>query len=233
MKLAVCDDDSTFIDFFIDKINEIIPLCSSSNTRADIYVNPKTLLESNEIYDILFLDIDMPSLDGISVAKKYANKITKIIFVTSKDALVYKAYNSTESFGFVRKNNLLSDLKEVMHRYEIVDQRDKYYTLSTSGGVTNIRYCDINYIEKIGNKVFIHTGNGVFSERKSISFFEKLLCPHGFVRTHVGYIINLDAVDSISKSEITLLNTEKIPVSRNKLKNVKSEFVMRSALSVE
>ena len=228
MKIALCDDDKIFLQTFSRLLKNTI-----SKDKCDIicFNDPYELIKNNSGIELLFLDIDMPIIDGFKVAENlFGNNIT-IVYVTGNDALVYKAFNSTQSFGFIRKNCLDSDLSEVLKRFEKVNQFNKHYPINNNFAVVKLRYCDIIYIEKCGNNVIFYTQSEKYSERRSIGSLETLLSAEGFVRTHAGFIVNIDYILNIEKKDVKLTNGISIPLSRSRAKEVKIQFMRRSCLS--
>ena len=222
LTIAVCDDDFYFANKF-EKI--LLILIGDKSSRIDVFTNPQNLLDSEVIYDFVFLDIDMPQINGIEVAKQYRSDETSVVFVSNKESYVFDAYNSTDAFGFIRKSHLKDDLECVFDRlYKNVD-RKAVLKLKSGSNIIKIKYSDIIYLEKLVNNVVIHTIDGDYTERNSLASIEADFLGHGFVRTHVGYIVNLGYIKTIDTNEVTLLNLKKIPMSRKNAKSVKDEFL--------
>lgn len=227
LKIAICDDEIEFAgvlsqilkNFYVNQIREIF-----------IFDSPQKLIVSKENYDIIFLDIDMPVMNGIELSKKYMKTKTEIIFVTNKEALVFEAYNSTESFGFIRKNQLKQDLFRVMQRYFKLKKSEYTLKIKFEQKLIALNNTDVIYIEKQVNSVIIHTAKKNYKIRKTLSELESELEKYGFVRTHIGYLINLDYIDLIEKNQVILKNKETVPISRNRYKFVCDAFIKRSIL---
>ena len=225
MRFAVCDDDIVFMEFFSKQIKKLF---SNRDCALDVFSSPAELFKSESVYDIIFMDIEMPEMNGIEAAKHFSYSTSEIVFVTSNESFVFEAYNSTDSFGFVRKDKLETDLKEFIARYDRNSQRNTYLAVKNGTDVAKIKYSDIVYFEKVVNNVEIHTKNAKFSIRKTISEIEKQLTDSGFVRTHIGYIVNLDYISLINSKEIVLSNGETVPLSRKNIKSVKEKFLKRN-----
>lgn len=229
IKTAICDDEPEFI---VTMSAELKRLYSDIIIIDSTYTSPEKLLNDNKQYDILFLDIDMPEMDGMELSDRYG-KDTEIVFVTNHEALVFKAYNATDSFGFIRKSKLSDDLQSVMRRFLKLKSEQKSITIKINEQLLQIKYCDIFYIEKQINHIIIHTKNNKYTIRKTLSEIETMLSPFEFVRTHIGYLVNLDKIQLIEKKRVILQNSNTVPVSRSHYKNVCSEFMKRSALMNE
>lgn len=225
IKIAVCDDDS----FFLKSFSMLIATVYNGNSSAiDCYNNPKDLINSERRYDLIFLDIGISEINGIELACNYRQNEAIIVFVTNMESLVFDAYNKTEAFGFIRKSNLREDFTSIIKK--INKKVKSVATISVKNGnrIIKIRCSDIIYIEKSVNNVIIHTRNGIFSERKTISELEKILTQYGFERCHIGYLVNPDYIYCIDSTQIVLNNNEMIPLSRRNVKRLKSVFTMRS-----
>lgn len=225
IKIAVCDDDSIFLERF----SRLIATVYNGDSKAiDCYTNPKELIISEVKYDLIFLDIEMPEINGLELACNYSENGAIIVFVTNMESLVFDAYNTTETFGFIRKSNLREDFKLIIKRLNKKVSSVATIAVKCGSVIIKIRCSDIMYIEKSVNNVIIHTVKGVFSERKTISELEKVLSQYGFERCHIGYLVNTRYIDNVDNTQIVLSNHEKIPLSRRNVKKIKSIFIKRS-----
>ncbi len=225
LKIAVCDDEKTFINTMSKLINSKL---ENKIEKLDTFINPYKLLEKINLYDLIFLDIDMPQINGIELVRQYEENNLHIVFVTNKEALVFEAYNTTSTFGFIRKSNLYDDFISVIKRFEKNNQGLHYLPVKSRNGIIKCKFSDIYYIEKQINHVIIHTKSSIYKVADTLSNLENTLESFGFIRTHIGYIVNLDCIVAINDKEVEISDGEKIPVSRNKSKYVKIEFLKRS-----
>lgn len=218
LKIAVCDDNNIFLnkfnDYLIKKYGDYIE-------KIDLYIYAEKLLTTDNTYNIIFVDIEMPVIDGITFAKKY-NKDATIIFVTSYDNLVFDAYNNTNSYGFIRKVDLEIDLENVMNKIINDNYNSRFITLQIAcDHIERVMYKDILYIEKYVNSIIVHTTKGEYTERNTLSNITNQLDNDCFVRCHMGYIINVNNVININKNYVQLINNERVPISRKNVKEVR------------
>ncbi len=224
-KIAVCDDDS----FFLKNFSKLIATVYNGDSRAiDCYTNPRELISSETKYDLIFLDIEMPEINGIELACNYRRNEAIIVFVTNMESLVFDAYNTTETFGFIRKSHLKEDFSLIIKRINKKVSSTASIAVKNGNRIIKIRCSEIIYIEKSVNNVIIHTRNGVFSERNTITELEETLSQYGFERCHIGYLVNPDYIHYIDSTQVVLNNYERIPLSRRNVKRLKSVFTMRS-----
>lgn len=228
MNIAVVDDSISFVDDFCDKIERI---CENYNIDCGIdkLYDGYSIVENYNNFDLIFLDIEMPNIDGIEVAKninrlKGESDTPFIVFVTSKDNLVFKALEQFPYY-FIRKTHLDSDIEQcIVNIKRSFDKNSKKYSIKDGRSTISITLRDIMYIEKDRNYVVFHTVSRQFRERSKID--EKIadLSSYGFVRSHVGYIVNMRYVEEMSNSNFILYNGIKIPISKTHKKAVKDQY---------
>lgn len=228
-KIAVCDDE----EFLLAQIAEVIKSEFTKIGRSgeiSIFNDTKLLLESNRIgsFDVIFLDIDMPDIDGIEAAGiiKNMNPKSLIIFVTSKDELVYKSFE-VHPFGFIRKVKLREEISRIVPDIKNELSRNNYMLSFKIEGIYYRLYTgEIVYIESKGNYIIIKTTDGaIYKYKDSINKKEDELSEHGFVRTHEKYLVNLKHMFKINKSSVTITHNYDIPVSRSRINRVKESFM--------
>lgn len=224
LKIAIVDDDILFAKQFSKIIKEKFP---DTIKNLDIFLSAESFLSASILYDILFLDIGMPGVSGLELAKKYKDSSTVIIFVTNKDNLVFEAYNTTKAVGFVRKLNLEEDINAIVSRINHNNQQNRGLSVKSGGVIAKIRYSNIIYIEKVAHNAVIHTTDATYSKRTTISELEGLLLPYGFVKSHSAFLLNLSHIDLINPTSAILSNGAVVPISRNNIKQVKLRFLER------
>ena len=157
LKIAVVDDEIVFVESLINKITAV---CEKLNLefKIDKYSNGFDILENYSKYHLIFLDIEMPSIDGIATAKrinelKGSAEIPFIVYVTSHDELVFDALKSFP-YSFIRKSKIESDLYECINRINnSFEELHKTIVLHTERKDIPIVIGDIIYLEKIKNYV--------------------------------------------------------------------------------
>lgn len=223
VRFAVCDDDKIMVDCISDKLHEYCAECEINK-----YEDGESVLadSSRQLFDALFLDIDMPGMNGMELAEKIRedNKYVKIVFVTNKEEFVYAAYKYSV-FRFVRKSLLKQELSEVMADLcDALKAEKEYISIETASGMMEIKIRDIKYIESQAHKSVINTINGIFEVGKTISEYEKLLESNGFIRTHKGYLVNFRYIYSVGNTDVNLTDESKVPLSRNKIRETKTKL---------
>ena len=234
LKIALLDDDKTAlliskgaIESFFQEKNIAISL--------DAFSSPVNFLAmaKEESYRLVFLDIDMPEINGLEVGKqvKQINPQTDIIYLSQREDLVFDTLQ-LHPFGFIRKSKIIQDFANVLELF--VDTvlnshfEDKKITISTKTETVSADMNQIMYIE--GNKnyqTFYLKDGKTFDARVLMGDLEFKLKEHGFIRVHKGYLVNYLFIRQIGVNELTLTNNKILPIS-----NKRKDAIMEEYLSI-
>lgn len=220
VKFAVCDDDYKMTKYISDKLYEFYPNMCVIKT----YTNGISLLEDirYESFDAFFLDIGMPLIDGFDIAKQIRKNDphVKIIFVTNKAELAHLGY-IYNAFRFVRKNRLEKELFETAKSLcESLSSSGEYMNFKNYSGEVLININNVIYFKADDHTLII---SGPHEERVlgTMQELEENLKEKGFVRIHKSYLVNIRFIYSIESSSIRLFNDEELPMSRNRIHDIK------------
>ena len=171
-------------------------------------------------FDIIFLDIKMPLLNGMQTAKRIrdVDDHVAIIFYTQMVKFAIAGY-SVNALDFLVKPAQYSDFEKKMKkavRYASRTAKESVM-VGASNGVVKLIADEILYVEKDGNNLVYHTADGQYSERANLYAREEQLEKLGFAKCRSGCMVNLKHVTKCTSSEVTVGET-KIPVSRSKQK---------------
>lgn len=192
--------------FLNDEKDFVIAAECSSGTEALEKIN---MLKPS----LVFLDIQMPGMNGIEVLQNIEDPIPKIIFVTAYDEFAIKAFElnaadyllkpfSRERFAKtiqkVKQNLSSADLGEkVLKLISDLDRKERYlnkFVVKSSGTYAFIPIEEVNYIEAEGNYINIRTRGGSFLVRDTISRTIERMDPEVFVRIHRSVIVNVNKI---------------------------------------
>lgn len=226
--IAVCDDSKNMVGN-MKKIMEEYREATGVELRVfTFYSGEELLAEYNCKFDILFLDIKMPGINGIQVAEKIRQKDQKviIIFLTSlvQHALDgYKVNAANYLLKPITKNRLKIELDRWTSK--LGQSEESYITVHNDNGNYKILLKSISYIETYNRNLIIHTDQGNIICYWKLREMEDKIGQYGFVRNHSSFIVNLLYVSNIEKMEIKLTTGERIPIGKSK----KKEFMTQLA----
>lgn len=191
--------------------------------------DPYSFLESNDNFDIVFLDILMNTINGMEIAERMRERGSKasIIFVTNTAEFAVKGY-SVGAIDYVLKPIAYPRFSTLLSKTIRLIREDSGITISlkTDGKVVRFSTSDIIYVEVDDHLLIYHTVQGDYQTWGPISNVEKTLPDKWFVRVNHGTIINIDYVLEIDDNDIILKGAKKkIPISRSKRKNTMDKIL--------
>lgn len=233
MHLILCDDDNVFLDKLETRIRG---MCQKHGIAVGMerYDSSKKMLEGLKDLDtvpVFLIDIDMPEVNGFEVASflKKWNRECCIGFVSNKDELVFQAF-AYHPFFFIRKTHLDEELEpQLLELQKKMEAKVPKIELQTGRQTVEVALDTIWFVESEKNYLLFYRekderGDAVRARMK-IAEAEKELEPHGFVRTHKGYLVNMNYVYRLRENEILLLNGKHVPVSRSYLNQVRMKIM--------
>ena len=230
IRIAVVDDEENVLKLITKRINAAIDsLGYRNNINMDMYTSGSDFLKINyeQEYDAVFLDLDMPGLNGMQTAKiireNSSNEI--IVIVTNRDDLVFDTFQYDVS-AFIRKQFIDREIEQVLKRvYNKAKNRSSEYVLKSEYGEINVIAKDIVYVDVQNHDVYLHKSSG--EQIKLYYTMDKLcsiLSEENFVRCHSGFLLGIQYINAINKDYVELINKTKIPLSRGRRNDVKMKF---------
>ncbi len=221
MRIAICDDEELYrveLKTILDK------LLINVDYNIDTFDDGNRLIESFKAqpYDILFLDIEMPAVDGITLAKSLRAISEKvfIVFLTSHVEYAIEGYE-VNALRYLTKPVDIEKLKEVIRYVQEKQGASRQLIIKEDGEELLINVNDVIYLESMNQNVRIVTTQGEHVIRYNIGDFEEQLKNDGFFRSHRGYLISLAKVKKLSKNDVIMEGDVILPVSRSNVKALK------------
>lgn len=221
----IVDDEAIareIIETHLSKFRAVTIVASCSNA-----IEAFNCISKHDI-DLVFLDINMPQISGISFAKSINSNI-KVIFTTA-----YRDY-AVEGFELKAVDYLLKPisferLEKALHNYfEIYGENSQKTTTNievsnfmfvrSERKMLKIDYNTIIYIESYSDYLKIHLKNKTIITRETISAIEAKLPKQDFIRIHRSYIIAIARIQSFTNEHITI-NNQALTISRSYKKEV-------------
>ena len=196
-------------------------------TKIQEYASSEQFL-FEQAYDrtqILFLDIEMEKMDGIALAREIRkhNRQMQIIFVTGYMEYIQEGYD-VEALHYLLKPVSQEKIDSVLDRaVERLKTADAVLLVESGGEVLRLPLKEIRFIESNRNYNIIHADND-YEVRGTLSELEAKL-DEAFVRVGRSYLVNLNYVRRIGKTELILNTGEKLPVPRGSYKKLNEAFI--------
>lgn len=231
IKVAVCDDEENVIEIISSTIKSAF---SKKGITADIeaFVTTTGLMRrmNDVVFELLFLDIDIPGMDGIAFGSKLREKqdMTEIVYVSNREDRVFEAL-SVRPFAFVRKSNFITDIAECVGRYikHVSRSGGNALVLQGKGGIVNISIDEIKYFEGSGKSqlMYVRGKDQPFTVYRSMEKLEEELSAQGFIRIHKGILVNYKYISKILVGEVEMTDGTLLPLSRRKATDIKHKYL--------
>ncbi|SNR76629.1 LytR/AlgR family response regulator transcription factor [Lutibacter flavus] len=180
--------------------------------------------------DLLFLDINMPEISGLSFAKSI-NKNIKIIFTTAYREYAVDGFN-LQAVDYLLKPISFERLLQAVNKYlgenipvfaesvsEIVQEKNIFIFVRSDRKMIKINFSEINYLESFSDYVKIHLEDKMIVTRETITNIEAKLPQKEFIRVHRSFIVSMAKINSFT-SEFIEVDKKAIPISRSYKKDV-------------
>jgi Response regulator of the LytR/AlgR family len=229
MRIAICDDHKETIDTFLNKAKAI---CKSKNIEAHFtsYLDGDKLLFAVDDYasrpDVLLLDINMPGIDGLTVAEELRrrNLPIEIVFITASDQIEHlqKAFDVKASNYFIKNRDTDERFSAVLCcAIENAEERKaEILTVNCAGQTRNINVRKIYFFECRHNILTVHYAVG--QQKKHFDFYstiakmENTLWERGFLKCHRSFLVNMEYILEIGIDEIVLTDGSTVPIGKTK-----------------
>ena len=227
IKVAIVEDD----DMYIRQLREYLNLYSSeycNDIVFDVFTDGAMLVERyDKTYNIIFMDIDMPILDGMEAAEEIRKIDDEVIimFITNMAQYAIRGY-AVGAFDYVLKPISYFAFSQCLSK-AIARMRKmaaQYITVRINRGIQKLNVSDIKYIESRKHMLVYHTFAGEIVTAGTMKSAEADLKSMNFARSHNEYLINLAHVSAICDG-CAIVNGKQVPLSRSRKASFEALFV--------
>lgn len=230
MRIAICDDDINFI-------NKIEKSIKKATENIDEEIQILKFKEGNKLLkkirsstvDIVLLDVDMPDISGLEIAKiiRNLNNDIILIFISAYEQFVFESIEF-HPFRYIRKTYFESEFSiAIMAAIKNIKSREqRYFVIKSDYEYMRVSYSDIMYGIIADRKLDIHLITGeIYPVRKTIKEFISELNLQNFIQVNSGCVVNIKFIKKFTNIDLLLDNDEQLLISRNRLKDVKAAML--------
>lgn len=231
LRVAICDDETVILSK-IDELARVFFRTHCVDCKIQAYQSSENLLydlQDGINYDLLLLDIEMPGIDGMDLAKVILDTMpaAKIIFITSHLEYAITAYEFSV-FRYIPKNVIDEKLPPALEDYYKLYrlERNEFYTVEIKNHVEQLPYREILYILKEGKYAVFHlTGGKIQSVRKTLTQVFEEMSKEYFCFADRGCIVNLANVVGIDDTGILFPDDQRITISKANISDFKTTML--------
>ncbi len=227
--IVLCDDDPSVLEALQAQLQRLF---KKMNMRCVIrtFECPAAIpVEALEGCIMAFLDIDFENDEctGIDIARRLrqVNKEALLFFVTNYIDYAPAGFE-VQAFRYILKR----DREEVLERYllqamEILAEKQEFLRLRDQDTVTDVPLKEITWLEVMDHYVSIHTGTGSFVLNATLSNLEKELEPHGFLRIHKSFLVNMSMIRKFRSRECLMIDGTTLAVGEKNYPQQKQKYL--------
>ncbi len=226
IRIALCDDDLPFLQHLHQAAGQWFADHQIPFSCTD-FSSAKLLLDSLQTirFDLFFLDIEMPEMDGMQLAKQIRETLpdSVILFLTSHDEFAPDGYR-VQALRYLSKQTWKKYLNEALSAAmaQLEKQESGSLAVSHYGNLQRIPYREILYIRHIARycQIVTRAGKTIQDERGIKKLFE-IIGDERFIFIDRGAFINLDYIQRIENGQAVMTNNDSLSISRRLLPQVK------------
>ncbi|MGK0413438.1 MAG: two-component system LytT family response regulator [Polaribacter sp.] len=228
MKVIIVDDEPKAIELIASYLKHFARFELVATFRNGL--KALEFLNTNTV-DVVFLDINMPHLSGLSLSKMIAPK-TSIVFTTAYSEHALESYDVNTADYLLKPISLERFSKTITKLIDSQEQQDKTSNSPTENSLTlfvksglethQLQIADINYLQKDGNYMYYFVGDKKIIARQSIGEALETL-PNNFIQIQKSYVVNFVKIDSVSTTHVSIGESQ-IPMGSQYKSMVLNQF---------
>lgn len=221
IRCIVVDDEPMareILEGYLEKVPALQLMASCKNVQEAIAATSKTPV------DLIFLDIHMPEISGMSFARIIDKKV-KVIFTTAYREYAAEGFD-IEALDYLLKPIAFERFQQAVRKYqelcvvpaqetkEIQQETASFMFVRADRKMVKVNFGDIVFIESLSDYLKIHLEEGTIVTREAISSMEHKLPHQEFIRIHRSFIVSLDKITSYT-NELIEIGQKELPLSRS------------------
>lgn len=228
--VAICDDE----EMICSELEQILDSYTDKGMiKVELFYSGETLyqaLADGQHYDLAFLDIELPLLNGVDIGRKIRgelkNERINIVYISAKREYAMELFAVRPMNFLVKPINGLEVIDNVERAMELSELYDTCFEYKTGKGYFRIPYGDIIYFESSNRKILIYTKYGIQETYGRLNALEKKV-PLNFIRIHQSYLVNRLYITYWKPEEVLLQDRISLPISRIYRKSV-GKFLLQN-----
>lgn len=227
LSVAICDDEPAVC-------REIEELLAGQLVRADLDGNTRVFSDGESLvrayergeadFQIVFLDIKMQAMNGISAAReirRYDEKVL-IVFITSSAEYVFRGYE-VKAFRYILKTELHQAFRKIFEECmeELRADSLRRFSFRLGADTVTLDLWDILYFESNRRQITVHVKTEQYTFYGKLDDIEQELKGQDFVRCHQSFLVNAKQIKIVGGNALTLLSGETLPVSKSRREAVR------------
>lgn len=241
LRIAICEDDCVQSDSLFILFDAYRTARPGADMQAHAFLDGNELLSELETdpyaYDLFLLDIFMPGIDGITLARRLRtlNAETPLVFLTASADYALEAFSVSAS-KYLLKPVTADKLYEALDKAVALKERDAqkrgdghFFMLPVKNSTVKVYCAEVIYVELSGRAIYVYMADGGIYRGKTLrvpfsSAVAPLLADGRFLHAHNSYVLNMTRVRELTPRSFIMENGNEISVPRNKYSEAKNKY---------
>lgn len=231
ISVAICDDEKQVTA----QIEELVIKAGEKRgirAFADIFFSAGSLMDyirrGNE-YDMIYLDIEMPRMDGIEFARKLRemNSAAMLVYISAHTEYAIQLFD-VDTFRFIRKPVDEEEFARVFNQAcDRIVSGSQFFSYTCNKNICKVRLGRILYFESRGRIIHIITMGGRESFYGKLDEVEEKLSGGkiSFLRIHKSFLVNMEQVEAVCYGRVRLVNGEELRISEERQKLIQRQYL--------
>ncbi len=233
IRIAICDDEK-LMTAGIEELVMNAAVRRGVRTDIDVFYSGSGLMDyirSGHEYDLIFLDIEMPHMDGIEFARKLrsTNSEAVLVYISAHTEYAIQLFD-VETFRFLTKPVDEEAFVEVFHKAcDRILSGSRFFTYTSNKAVQRVRLGSILYFESKGRQVQIVTADDRMCFYGRLDEVEERLSLENleFLRIHKSFLVNMEHVEKLSCDRVRLRSGEELRISQERQKLIQKQYLWK------
>ncbi len=227
-KIAICDDNKLICSQIEREIDEFF-ITETINYEIEVFFTGEELISSlndREKYDLVFLDIELDKINGITVGHYIRDELnddnTQIVFISAKTTYALELFQIRPIHFLIKPIAKFEIFKLIEKTLELQGRQTKFFCYKSERAEKRVPFKNIIYFSSEGKKIFLHMRDGK-------DYFYGKLCDLSipsadFLCIHKSFIVNRHYVVQFKFDRVLLSSSEELPISRIYRKDVRKQL---------
>ena len=234
IRIILCDDDPAFLAQLHSAVERTFAKLNMKAMITDFHGPQECAPARLAACDMAFMDIDFEHDDqnGIDIARQLRQVNSRaIVFFVTNDIDYAPAGYEVQAFRYILKRDLTAVLERyILQAMEHFAESQEFLRLQNKDEITDIPLENITYLEVMDHSVSIHAGGSEYTLNATLSGLEEKLSPHGFLRIHKSFLVNMDCIRKFRSRECLLTDGTVLAVSEKNYSQQKQKYLLWKGL---
>lgn len=235
MHAIICDDEKGTCAQLEQILMDYVTV-HGVKLETSVFFSGDTLidhLDKAEAPDILFLDIELPGVNGVAVGdhirRILENEQLFLVYISSKERYALQLFKNRPFDFLIKPLNEEKVLPVLDSICRIVGKSNREFEYQNKGSVYRIPYKDILYFQSVGRKISIATSQGMRTFYSKLADIEERLPERLFLSIHKSYLVNMNYVQEYTYECVKMVNGDILTISKANRAAVRRKILEREA----